>query len=410
MRLGAPVALHQALRRVRAAVHCVGVRVVELPQLERVDPELRGELVEHALERPRSLDEARRAEGGHRGQVQLRAVLDRADVLAGVEQLRRAGGRRQPAVPAERARVLAAEDGQRAVGTGAGRHPLDRRVAVARDHVLGAPRQGAVHGPSGAAGELGGQQQVAVDSGLRAEAPAHELADHPHLVLGQRQRLRELVADHPDGLRREVDVDPVAAPLADALMGLHRVVVERLRRVVGLDDRVGLGEPALVVAALVVARLGDERPAFDGHLRVQQRLELLPVDLDQSDGRLGLLERLRGDGGDRVALEVGLLADAVDLSRADRGQDTRQPLRRRRGRSGAPASARAGCGAAPCGASPAAGRPRCSAPRRGPSRSRRGAARPGRRRRRARPATGRARPRRRASRPPRSGPRPPSRT
>ena len=109
VRLGAPVALHQALRRVRTPVHRVGVRVVELPQLERIDADLRRELVEHALERPRSLDEARRAEGGHRRQVQLRAVLDRADVVAGVEQLRRAGGRRQPAVPAERARVLAAE-------------------------------------------------------------------------------------------------------------------------------------------------------------------------------------------------------------------------------------------------------------------------------------------------------------
>ena len=39
--------------------------------------------------RPRALDEARRAERRHRRQVQLRAVLDRAHVVAGVEHLHR---------------------------------------------------------------------------------------------------------------------------------------------------------------------------------------------------------------------------------------------------------------------------------------------------------------------------------
>ena len=66
-------------------------------------------------------------------------------------------------------------------------------------------------------------------------------------------------------------------------MRLHRVVVQRLRHVVGLDDRVGLGEPVLVVAALVAARLGATRAARDCQSGVEQRLELLPVDLDQPD-------------------------------------------------------------------------------------------------------------------------------
>ena len=230
------------------------------------------------------------------------------------------------------------------------------------------------------------------------------------LSSGSASASRELAADPPDGLGRDVDVDPVAAPLADALVGLHRVVVQRLRRVVGLDDRVGLGEPALVVAALVAARLGDERAARDGLLGVEQRLELLPVDLDQLGPPLrparASPRRPRRPRSPRSRPPRRRRRPLPGRSRP--GRPAR--LRRRRGRSGGPASVHAGCGAAPCGASPAAGRPRCSAPRRGPSRSRRAAARRGRRCRRARPATGRARPRRRASRPPRSGPRPPSRT
>ena len=62
------------------------------------------------------------------------------------------------------------------------------------------------------------------------------------------ERARELVPDPPDVLGRDVDVEPVAAPLA-ALVRLERVVVERLRRVLGLHDRVRLGKAALVVAA-----------------------------------------------------------------------------------------------------------------------------------------------------------------
>jgi hypothetical protein len=162
---------------------------------------------------------------------------------------------------------------------------------------------------------------VAVAAGLRAEAAAHELADDTHLVLGQRKRLRQLAADTPDVLGRDVDVDAVAAPLADALVRLHRVVVERLRRVGGLDEGVCLGEAAFVVAALIGVGLGDDRAAADGLLGVEERLELLPVDLDQPHCRLGLLERLGRDRGDRVPLVVGLCSDAVDLARADRGQD-----------------------------------------------------------------------------------------
>ena len=56
------------------AVDGVGVCVVAAPELQRVELELGRELVEQALEPERPLDEARRAERGHRRRVELRAA------------------------------------------------------------------------------------------------------------------------------------------------------------------------------------------------------------------------------------------------------------------------------------------------------------------------------------------------
>ena len=135
---------------------------------------------------------------------------------------------------------------------------LHGRVPVPADDVLLAPRERAAHGPAGPLRELGREQDVVAGAVLRAEAAAHELADDANPVLRQPERLGELAPNAPDVLRRDVDVEPVAAPLADALVRLERVVVERLGAVVGLDDGVRLGEAALEVAALVAAA---SRPA-----------------------------------------------------------------------------------------------------------------------------------------------------
>ena len=234
------------------------MRVVELSQLQRVDAELCGELVEEALERPGALDEAGRPEGGHRRQVQLGSVLDGAHVVAGVEELNRAGRRYEPAVPPHRAGVLAAERGEGAVRAGGCGDVLPRRVAVPADDVLVAARDRAAHGTPGPLRELGREQDGVVEAGLRAEAAAHELADDAHLVGRQPERGREVVAGSPDPLRRDVRVERVPAPLADALMRLERIVVERLRAVLGLDDGVGQCEPGLVVATLVPPCFRDE--------------------------------------------------------------------------------------------------------------------------------------------------------
>ncbi len=195
-----------------------------------------------------------------------------------------------------------------------------RRVAVAADDVLVAARDGAADRAARTARELGREQDVVPDAVLRPEAAAHELADDADPVGRQTQPAAEVVPEPPDVLRGDVDVEPVAAPLADALVRLERVVVERLRRVDGLDDRVGFREAALEVAALVAARVREERAPSHRLLGVDQRLQLLPLDVDQPHCGGGLRERLGGDRGDRAPLVVGLGVHAIHLAGPDRGE------------------------------------------------------------------------------------------
>ena len=100
-------------------------------------------------------------------------------------------------------------------------------------------------------------------------------------------------------------------------------MVERLRAVLGLDDGIRLGEAALEVAALVAPRLGEQRAARDRLGGVEERLELLPLDVDQPDGCLCLPERLGGDRGDGAALEARLVADALELAGSNDAEHAR---------------------------------------------------------------------------------------
>ena len=317
MRLGPAVALEQVLGRERALLHDVAVGVVHAAQLERIDLELGGELVEQALEAERALDETRSAEGGVRASVELRAVLDGGDVRTAVEHLHRPRRPALEAAPADGHDEVAGERGQRPVGLRAGTEPLDGRMPVSADQVLLAARERAADGPSGALGDLRGDERVLAGMVLRAEAAAHEVADDAHLVLRDAELLGGLRAHAPDELRRGVEVEDVAFPLADRLVRLHRVVQDGLRPVLGLDHDVGLGEAALDVAAVVALGLVDQRALPDRLVRVEQGLEHLPLDVDQADGRLGLLERVGRDGRDRCALVGGLAREDVEVVRGE---------------------------------------------------------------------------------------------
>ena len=101
VRLRAPVALGQVLGGVGPPVDGVGVRVIAPPQLERVELELGGQLVEQALEPERPLDEPRGAERAFGPVFSLAPVSVGAHVRAGVEHLHRAGRRADEPVPAD---------------------------------------------------------------------------------------------------------------------------------------------------------------------------------------------------------------------------------------------------------------------------------------------------------------------
>ena len=93
---------------------------------------------------------------------------------------------------------------------------------------------------------------------------------------------------------------------------------DRLRAVLRLDDDVSFLEPALDVAALAFA-LGDERSLTDSLVRVEQRLERFPVDVDELDGRLGLREGVGCDGRDRLSVVVGFLGQRPERASDARG-------------------------------------------------------------------------------------------
>ena len=329
VRRGAAVALDEVLARVRAIAAGLGVRVISSPQLERIEVELRGQLVERALEPERALDEAGRAERLRRRQVELRTVGRRLEVRAGVQHQQRSLGHRDPAVGADRVHELAAERRQRAVAARADDIALDRRVAAAGGDVLLAPRQRAADCAARPPRELRGDEGVFARAVLRAEAAAHVLADDAHLVGGQVEGLRLLLGHAPDVLSRGVDLEHVAVPAADRLVRLHRVVQHRLRAVGRLDDDIRLGEPAFEVAALVAARLVDQRAAGDRLVGIEQRFQHLPLDVDQGERLARLAEAVGADRRNRSALVGAVRRELRRVSGADRAAHAR---RRERGR------------------------------------------------------------------------------
>src|SRR3954451_25307344 len=109
VRLRAAVALSEGFRGERPGVRAVGVGVVPTPQFERIEVELRGDLVEEALERERAFDETRSTERDHRWQIELRRVLRRAPIVARIEHFHRPLGRGGPAGEADGVDEVAAE-------------------------------------------------------------------------------------------------------------------------------------------------------------------------------------------------------------------------------------------------------------------------------------------------------------
>ena len=178
-------------------------------------------------------------------------------------------------------------------------------------------------GPPRSLCQLGGDHRVVAGRALGAEAAAHEAADDAHLVLRELERLGDLVPDAPKELSRGVDDERVALPFAGGLVRLERVVQDALRAVLGLDHGVRLGDAALDVAALVIARVGDEGLLRERLLGVEQRLEHLPLDVNRLDCGARLRDRVCRDRRDRLALVVRLVGQRLEVARPDHSPDAR---------------------------------------------------------------------------------------
>jgi hypothetical protein len=186
-----------------------------------------------------------------------------------------------------------------------------------------------MHRTAGALRELRGDERVLARLVLRSEAAAHVLADHADLVARHAQRLRHAVAHAPDVLRRDVDVERVANPVAHGLVRLHRVVYDHRGAVRALDHDIGLRERLLVVAACVLGRIAHELLARHCLLGIEDDVEQLPLDVDRLDRGACLRERVGGNGGNGRSAVAHFFLEAVRVAGTDGAAHAGQGKRRR---------------------------------------------------------------------------------
>ena len=303
----------------RLVGHLVGADVVALADLDRVDPELAPDDVDHALREPEVL---------HPRVAAVRAArrLVRADLREVDPDVPPAVDARRDLRPDDAAERLVA--GPR---TAVVEHPcaeaehrpvrLDRHLDV-EEHALvavrvrrvlvGAPL-GPLHGALQLPREQAERDQLDVRADLVAEPAADVLRDEAELVDPDPQGRRH----HDLGEARElvVRVDRplrgAAVVLDDRAAGLERRGGEAVE-VQALDphDLVRLGERRVVVAVVELARpdhvradvLVQERRRRVGRpLGVEHRLERFVVHLHEVGGVARELARRRGHGDDRLA-------------------------------------------------------------------------------------------------------------
>ena len=197
---------------------------------------------------------------------------------------------------------------------------------------------------------------------LGAEAPADPRLDDPDLLHRQPDERREHAPDVERHLRRRGDLQPVVAvPSRDGDVRLDRRLLDLVHPERLLEDAVGRREPRFDVAGLgldvmddVVTRVVgplhvrlvvDHRGAVDDRVvLVEDGGEHLVGHVDQADGGLRDLLRVRRDGGDtvpdvahlvveahlvvgqrvRVALATGRVADPRHVAVVEHGADTRE--------------------------------------------------------------------------------------
>jgi hypothetical protein len=287
-------------------------RPVEDAQLDRIDPELLGELVHRGLQREHARGVAGTAHEPRRGDVQARDAMHDAAVGRLVDDA--GGGADLVDVVHQPGGVhgdVVLDPGQPAVGVGGELDALDRGRAVGdqREHVRAQQRDldRAVHDLGGHRGEHRGRAGQC----LGAEATADVLGVHPDLVHLEPEQPRERDGDVERSLVGVVEGQPVVFPDGKRRVGLHWVVVLDRGRVGLLHQSGGGRERGADVAGLV-----DPRHARVGHLRdrdlgvvdgEEHVVGLLVVaDVDQPRGLARGLQRGGDDAGDHLPAVLDL--------------------------------------------------------------------------------------------------------
>ncbi|MNK95796.1 hypothetical protein D3C87_1160520 [compost metagenome] len=334
-------ALAQAGFQAVADQRMVGGRDVALAhgvaqlQLGGVDAEVGGGLVHLDVQCVVGLHHAVTPEGAGDGAVGVDATPLQPHVLAAVERDHRGGAHvgHAGAVGAIGARVehhpgLAC--GDRAVVAEALAQPDPRRVARAATEEGLFARVFHAHRAARLAGQQRAQELALEQVLLGAEAAAHVVHQHAHLVQRQAQHLGHDPAHHEGGLGG----DPygqvaVAVPLAGQHVRFHVGRRGAPALVDAFEDEVGLGEAALHIAPLDPHRrqyevaagraVVDQRGAGRGGIvHGEHGGQWLVFDLDQLHGARGDLLADGGHGGHAFAPVAHLVVEDV-LVAGDRG-------------------------------------------------------------------------------------------
>jgi hypothetical protein len=197
---------------------------------------------------------------------------------------------------------------------------LRRRKRVLRDDVTPVDRGDIVlrslldplHRPVQSAGEGDREQLLGVDVELRAEPAADVGCDDPHLRLVQAERRRGEHAEDVGDLRRGVERDVTRRPgddedgaRLDGVRDQPRLVVAARHDHLGFLDRlagrVGVEAPHVALVGAEI-RVRKRRPVLERVSHVDDRVERLPVDVDELRRVLRLGPALRDHHRDAVAL------------------------------------------------------------------------------------------------------------
>ena len=156
--------------------------MVQASELERVELELRGELVHRLLEHRHALDDPRGAERVLRPQARPHGERHGADVRAGVERESRLGDREDVAAGAHLDHRGELDGRERPVAARAERDGLPGRRAAAADDLILVTIEREPHRAARRPRELRREERLGPGALLAAETAADVLGEHAHLL------------------------------------------------------------------------------------------------------------------------------------------------------------------------------------------------------------------------------------